>query len=349
MGPTPVLALALVALAEPGAARHERATSRRWTAGQQGPQQAVVIAFTETGTMSPTAFLEELRIQLGGRARIDEAPSLSKGLAREAPDAVLEVMRAQSAALAVSIESSTVAHGLRIYGYAREIGSVVELGRLAGEHSVDEDRTLALKVGELLDTVLSKRDSVSALVAEPKVEEPRAISLMLEIGAFIGSGSGASGASSAAGGFLAAPGVRFGAGERRLEVFALLRAPLDSVTSSSLGRVTTSETAFGIGARLLLSTDARVAFGPALDVDLRHLHAIGTAPDGRTGTADRVLPVASAGVAAGFAPAPWFELRAQGGVEVSFVEERFAVAGSTIQHYGRLRPTGQATVVLIIP
>jgi hypothetical protein len=305
-----------------------------------GPDEAPVI---ET-------FLEALKIQLAG-AEIEVAPPFASGLRGETRASLLAFMKTRGASLVVSIETDRERQELGAYAMAEVLGAVVELGRFSRTRSIDHDRALAIKVRELADVAGMVHEPVTIAAtpsasASPVIERGPPFRPLVELGTFAGASSsvprGSIGAALAAG-----IGIAFGGS--RLEPFAVLRLPLSARSSTLDGVVSTQETDLALGARFLADLGTSFCVGIAAEGGVRRLNATGTASDGRTGAAQTVIPTIATTAVGGWHWTTWLDLRAQGGIEVSPIQQQFAVAGVTIQDFGRVRATAQLSLVLTSP
>ncbi len=337
-----------------------------------GQSPSVVVVSMER-TPATSAFVENLRIQLTGVARVTsgDKPTSGDGAAKIAQ--VQAFLESTGALVAVWQERLTEPQGVVMVALAltREASDPIEVARVPVGRGIDEERVLALKVGELLHRVLSGARSEQELARALAASAPRAETLRAP--------SDSSGPPSAAsrpvarnthrfrafselGGFLhvhstalpAPPGAKFALGaayERprfRAELEAGVRAYGALDAAGSAGQVKIREHDGTLGLRLLLVREVlRLGLSTELSVNL--LRASGQTPDGRRGSLTITDYSVAFGPEARARLLPILELRALFQGQVRLTDERFALEDAPVAELSGLRSTAEVSLVFLTP
>ncbi len=308
----------------------------------------VLVFGTEDGP-APPGFVQALAIQSAGNLEVKAGGSVS-GTVGDKLRSVEQPLRAEHAIVGIWVErSSDPSRGeFVVYVASKQHDRVlVQVVRLPGKDEPETDRALALKVSEVLDRVVAASGDVTTAVAEPEPsvpEEPgpRWQPLVLVGVAAASAGNGRS--ETAIGGLLGA-GVRRTNGRFVAELTLELRPFLPVESESSTGTARLTELDAFLRAHALLS-GGPLAAGIQLATGPRILQATGTAPDGRSGDATRVVPMVHFGPEARFALGEVVSLRLAFGLDVSLRRQRFSVLGGEVADLGSIRGSGDLSAIV---
>ncbi|MBK7583443.1 MAG: hypothetical protein IPI67_25035 [Myxococcales bacterium] len=322
------------------------------------PRTKILILGSDAGP-PPEGFVEALSIQLAGSMTMERSGEV-RGSLQERLRGVGKPLTAHRASVGVWVER-TAAPGASpeflVYVVTpRQDRVLVQVVRLPGPESPETERALALKVREVLDSVVQAgRDpDVSAPLraerAHPPTSAPRP-TMTHWAPLFVGDLTGAS-----AGNALYDPqlGAALGAGARvqRASVAgeAVLTAGWASGAHSerSGGTADTSEFELGIGLRALYVSET-VAAGLDTGVWARAVRAEGTAADGRSGRSTKLVPALRAGPEVRVNVTDSVAVRTAVGLDVALVRQSFSVAGEVVSDLGRVRGVGSVGLVVALP
>jgi hypothetical protein len=313
------------------------------------------------GAEGPPAagFVEALRIQLAGLATVSTATDLRGTLAQRI-DRVGKLLDAQAALLGVWVdEAPPTADGREVHLYIasrRKNRVLVEIARLPALGGPDADRALALKVREVLDSLLTTPMGDDPVVG---LEPVRHSSSSAErdparmVGRFVVEAGGISAATLGGSGGVHT-GLTLGVGGRlslrpaSLELIATGQALSALEDHGSAGDAAASELDLGASLRVL-TRGATFAGGGRLDAAVRFVEASGSAPDGRTGSVSRVVPVIRLGPELRIELARALSLRAAIAGEVALRRQRFRIDGETVLDLGAARGFGELCLVAALP
>ncbi len=322
-----------------------------------------VLFLTSESTPEPERFVELLGIQLSRIATVEVGPAIIDGHLSEKVEMAVDEVDAREATVAVWIERGDKRKGKRIEFVLHIVGRrqgrlMVEVFRLPAREGPDLDRTLALKVGEVLDKMLVPLEPEPSVTwvdptaterlppVEPKPKlEPPGLRFLAEVGV---RGSAGLDAPEAAAGVYLAVGVRRPVADFIGEVY--VSGGIDSGANTVVpeGTVDTDEIVAAVGARLL-SPIGRLHLGAQLEVGLRFITADGVTPRGREGSESVLLPVVLGSLEARWLLRSSFVLRAAAGVEYSPDRLSLTVNSEPVVDLGRVRPVAQLAVVFLIP
>jgi hypothetical protein len=287
-----------------------------------------------------------LRIQLTGVARVDVRQATETTGVSGRVRSASELAQSEDVLLVVWTEPAVVlADGSReavLYVVGHKQGrALLEIVRVPGDEGPDVDRTLALKVRELVDEVRHNRAQAAAseLMLEPAAEPapgpvgapgwgPRVAAGGL-VGTFTGSELGQWGARLAAGAARRDGRLRL-AGSGQLDVFSEIEL------SSAAAQVELFELAPGVLAQAQLRQGA-IWLGLRAGLSLSVIDAQGQGARGR-GEASRLAPAWSAGVEVEVPLLDGIGLVAALELQARFRRQRFSVEGAEVVDLGRLRP-----------
>jgi len=322
-----------------------------------------VLVLTSESTPEPERFVELLGIQLSRIATVEVGPAMIDGHLSDKVEMAVDEADARNATVAVWIERGRQRKGDKIEFVLHIVGRrqgrlMVEVFRLPAKDGPNLDRTLALKVGEVLDKMLVP------LAPEPTVtwvdptaterlppvappHEPRrpGLTFAAEVGA---RGSAGLDAPEAAAGVYLAVGVRRPVADFLGEAYVSGGIDSGSNTATAEGTVDTDEIVAAIGARLL-SPIGRLHLGAQLELGMRLVTADGVTPRGREGSENVALAAVLGSLEARWRLRSSFELRAAAGVEYSPDRLSLTVNQAPIVDLGRVRPVVQLGVVFLVP
>jgi hypothetical protein len=328
------------------------------TALASGQHKVLVLA--ADSEEPPQGFVQELTIQLAGSMSVERGGEV-RGALRERLEAVVRPLEQHHASVGVWVERAGPAGSepeFLVYVVSSRRGRVlVEIVRLPGPESPETERALALKVREVLETVVQPgREPDVAAPIRPPVAAARKGTTAERAHArwsatFEGGVTGASAASSKDDpevGAAFAAGARFADGTLLAE--AVLGAGWSSGTHTERGRARTDTNGWeaSLSWRALHASDA-LAVGLDLAVGARVVRADGVAPDGKSGKATKVVPSLRAGPEVRVALSRSVSLRAAGGLEYALIRQTFSVGGVVTTDLGHARGTGWVGFVAALP
>ncbi len=322
-----------------------------------------VLVLISESTPEPERFVELLGIQLSRIATVEVGPAIIDGNLPDKVEMAVDEADAREATVAVWIERGGKRKGKKIEFILHIVGRrqgrlMVEVFRLPARDGPDLDRTLALKVGEVLDKMLvplEPEPSVAwvdptATERSPTVEpapkpRPAGLRFLAEVGA---RGSAGLDAPETAAGVYLAVGVRRPVADFLGEAYVSGGIDSGANTTTPEGTVDTDEIVTAVGVRLL-SPVGGVHLGAQLEVALRFVTADGITPRGRTGSESVLLPAVLGSLEARWPLRSSFELRAAAGVEYSPNRLSLTVNSEPVVDLGRVRPVVQLALVFLIP
>jgi len=313
-----------------------------------------------------SSLIEALRFQLRETTEVEVSPELlATGSAAARIRRASETMTSAQARFAVWLEAtedSDDARGFLLYVVGGRSGrAVVEVVRLpAATDGPDIDRTLALKVSEIVESALNADDLAfgAALNPAPPTAKHRSTApppigespatkgqrAELMIGGVLVSAAGNSNGQL---------GVRLGLGyvaqtgalELELCAAGQLLTPQRSPSASGYVRTTEQATAVGFGLR----NRGAIQLGATLEGGLRWLHAEGFSGREMTGTESLLVPTLRLGpeLRAALWQRGWLAFGAGG--EWMPVERKFAVGGAPVADWGRVRAAAVVSFIVSMP
>lgn len=303
----------------------------------------------------PQGFVEALRIQAAGSFSVVQSGNVS-GASLPAKLASSEgPIDEQKGSVGIWVERSGSGGDkseFLVYVVTRRHDRVlVEVVRLPGTDSPETDRALALKVREVIETVLvasDEPDVAPAMVAPPsrEAESRRArasVTPLLSaelLGASGGDGTGASVLGAVLGAGVAWNGRGFG-----VEALASGFATTGSEREVAGSRVSSHELGLEASLRGLLVAQDFSAGGFA-GFGVRRVSALGASVDGREGSAVRWVPELHVGPEVRAALGSAVDLRAALGLELALRRQRFSVLGREVSDLGSTRATAEIGVVV---
>jgi hypothetical protein len=318
--------------------------------------ERVLVLGTEPG--NPDAgFVEALRIQLSGIAVVELGETLRGSLADRIGQVDAE-LESKGALLAVWTEESprtppSEREVLLYIASRRKSRVLVDVAQLPASDGPDAARALALKVREVLDTLIaSKRaDPAIALVPQRPVAAVRSRDatrrwLLIEAGAVSSGTTGANAGVQA--GATVGIGARVRQAPLRLELVAIAQALNALEARSGSSYVRASEVDLAASLRLL-ARGAALRGGGHLEAGARLIDAEGATADGRSGEASRHVPFVRLGPELRLALGGALELRAAVGFEAALRRQRFVIDGARVLELGMLRGLGELSLLVALP
>jgi hypothetical protein len=329
----------------------------RVSSAAEEPPSVTVLAVA--GQPATAAFVESVRIQLTGIATVELGPLLS-GASRQARAAQAhELLIERGGWIAVWHERAAGRSGdtVAVLAVTRHSGSKpIEVARSTSQ-SLDGDRVLALKVGELLHQVLSAARSEVELAAElsrrapperkesPAVPKPppksplvgeRALSLE-----FLIEGDGAlrfdSHFKHPQVGVRGGLGAALRQGGRRLELLLSVRPWSELEATAANGRLTVRQLDASAALRGLTSAGP-LSLGLSLEAVAATVRGSALAGDGRRGSATKLGAALLIGpearlrlVPARLLSGPALEMRVAAMLETTLYAQRFAIEGIPVR------------------
>jgi hypothetical protein len=326
------------------------------------PPPRVLILDTETP--APEGFVDALRIQAAGVAEVEHSGKVEGSLAQKV-EGVAAPLAEREASVGVWVERLSTGEALVYIVTRRKSRVLVEVVRLPGGESPETDRALAIKVRDVLDALLSgagepsleqqmvtptpaaKPGSTPTPTPTPVPAPPPRSWFWLVQAGFVGVSAGNGSTDGQLGGAIGT-GARYRGDGWMLEGL-LAGWLLNGTDSAGAGaRVQTRELELNLGIRGLLAGDL-LAAGVHVELLTRLVTADGTAPDGRTGDAFRVVPALRAGPELRLEFAPNVALRLAIGADLALRRQRFSVTGNEIVDLGGVRGSAEAGVVIALP
>ena len=234
---------------------------------------------------------------------------------------------------------------------------LVEVVRLPGPESPETERALALKVREVIDSVMLP-GAGPELAAPLRVERPAPPvasarpSASTRWAAVMEAGFTGESAGNAA--YDPQIGAALGVGARARRAHwageVLLTAGWSNGAHSERGRarVETDELELGLALRALHASES-LAAGVDAALGARGVRADGTAADGRTGRSTKIVPTLRLGPEVRVILSQNVALRAAGGLDYALVHQSFSVAGEVVSDLGRVRGAGWVGLVAALP
>ncbi len=304
------------------------------------------------GSEARPGLIDALRIQLAGSARVGDGGRLAGQALADRVENAVKIVRKKRAVLALWVQGpvplSDRSEELVLYLVGEHRGrALVEVLQIPCGAGPEVDRTLALKTREVLDDILSGVPSES-LLEEPEsampVKAASPLGWFVDLGLAIGSQKrsnlGQWGLSLGAGGHLRiADSISLGA---RLS-FRLFPS-VDIETEQ--GRVTFHELDPGLYLIGLLHPLPFLAVGLQQGALLGFVDAEGTTPSGASGSSVELVPSLLSELMVELELRTGLVLRLGAGLEVNLRKLRFAVNDEEVANLGRIRPQGQAALVL---
>jgi len=302
------------------------------------PRQRVLV-ISGSNTPAPAGLIEALRIQLGQAAEVVSVDSPGSTSDASADEDAEQQKRAAHAAIVLWIDDTS--EPPQLYARTGTASSArLELGALSPT-SVERDRVLALKIGELLEREPGEpRGPVSAAAAGR--HRTRAF---VDMGVRVWS---AGSAAQQGAGPAVAIGPRWEWPGSVLEAHGSFVFDRDIHARAPVGEVDVETTFVGLGGRALWFATT-FGIGPYFEAGVDVLRAHGATADQRQGAQELLVPTAELGCDLRLRLAPNFELRASAGPQLSFVRERLALEGRQVLDLGWLHPSGAFSGLLIFP
>ncbi len=224
--------------------------------------------------------------------------------------------------------------------------AVIEVGQAELGKSADIDRTIALKLRNVLEGLLSRAAaSVSAAptvaATQPPVTRARWPQAIWRLGLVGAAGVGTNARAEAG------LGARFHAGGLRWEASALVAL----ATTIELGNdpaVEASEWDFGFRFTGLHAAGPRLAVGGLVEAGARRLFAQASLPNGAINQARVLVPVLWSGPEIRWSLGGRMEICAAAGVEVALQRQRFSIAGVPVADMGRVRFLSLVALVALL-
>jgi len=312
----------------------------------------------------PPRFVQELGIHLADTAEVLPGPAVSGVTLPAKVDSAVRAVDAGDATLAVWVERGGKTKGgelefvLYIVG-RREGRLLVEVFRVPAKEGPDLDRTLALKVGEVLDRALRKETQTTAAngwlapeipeTPEPLPATPEPVRQRRWLAELDGRWGGGGDAPASQSGAALAGGVRWRRDQLALEV--LLAVGFDGGLEELEdldGTVTTDEVTAAACARLLAKVGP-VWAGGGLSAGARFVDAEGTTPRGTTGSDWIAVPTVTAAADVRFPIGRSLEVRGAAGMEWSPDRVTLTVNQQPVVDLGRVRAVAEVALVFSIP
>jgi len=321
-----------------------------------------VLVLSPPAEPPPERFVELLGIQLSGIAEVTLGAALHGDNLPAKVEAAVDLADQSDATLAVwvergaSLEGSKIEFVLHVVG-RREGRLMVEVFRLPARDGPALDRTLALKVGEVLDDILTPEatpdtappGSIETWVGPVEREPPpptvtkpsESGGWMIEVGA---RGFGGIDAPNASVGAVLAGGAQFPLAGFDAEAYLALGVDSGADESTDDGAVATNELTGAAGARLLAPV-GRVSLGAQLEAGARWVDADGETPFGTTGSERVLVPSVIAALEARLPLRSNFAARAAAGIEYSPTRVALTVNQQPVVDLGRVRAVAQLSLV----
>jgi hypothetical protein len=332
------------------------------TAAAENARPRVLVFDTDAGP-APVGFVQALQIQLADRAALEPGPKVNGSLS-ERLDQASSALQAIGASVALWVERVSTGEDstqFLVHVVSRQRDRVlVQVVTLPGPESPETDRALALKVTEVLASVLDaqavdvapaivgRRQQVAPAAQEAAVQTesagPRA-GVVVEAGAL--GASAVNGDDDAQLGALAGAGARLESNALQAEAVARFGAASGMQAAGQGGTVETNEMLVGAALRLLMAGRHGSA-GVHGGGGVRIVQARGQAQDGRTGEATRTVPFVVFGPEARANVGSSIALRAGLGMEVALRRQVFAVEGAPVAELGTVRGSAEMMLVIVI-
>ena len=320
--------------------------------------RARIFVFDTDRGPAPAGFIQALKIQLADRATLGPGPRVTGSLS-ERLDQASTTLAATGASVALWVERISTGEDsteFLVHVVSRRKDRVlVQVVTLPGPESPETDRALALKVTEVLGTVLDARtaDVAPALSDRPVQAAPAVQRESAQVdwaGVFEAGALGASavnGDDDAQLGAAASAGARLEKNAFHGEAVARFGAANGMRASGQSGTVDTNEMLVA-GALRLLVAGRYGAAGAHAGAGVRVVEARGEAQDGRSGEASRAVPFVVFGPELRANVGPSIALRAGLGLEVALRRQVFAVEGAPVAELGTVRGLAEMMLVIVI-
>jgi hypothetical protein len=327
------------------------------TVSAESARPRIFVFDTDAGP-APTGFVQALQIQLADRATLGPGAKVQGSLS-ERLDQASAALQASDASVALWVERVSMGQDsteFLVHVVSRRRDRVlVQVVTLPGPESPETDRALAVKVTEVLTSVLDAQsvDLAPAIVerrepAAPAVQKrsagPRA-GVVVEAGAL--GASSFNGDDDAQLGATASAGARLSYSALQAEAVARFGAASGMQAAGQGGTVETNEMLVAGALRVLLAGRYGSVGGHA-GAGVRIVQARGEAEDGRTGEASRTVPFVAFGPEARANLSPSIALRAGLGMEVALRRQVFAVEGAPVAELGTVRGLAEMMLVIVI-
>jgi hypothetical protein len=289
------------------------------------------------------AFDQALRIQLVGEAELSTGPPLG---GETLPDRVEEAAAAvgrEDAVIGAWLESGETRGELHLFIVGRRRQrALIEVARLPADQGPDVDRTLALKVREVLDSVLaSQSERADVAGALDTVGGRGRFTVALGFFAATPSGSVDHQLGASLGAHLGLP-----LGPLMAEAAVGMRFPTDlSASRGRVGRVSIDELSPWLDLHLH-GGDGDLRVGGYAGVVLRVLMAEGVTDAGTVGTATVLAPALGLGAEGRLRLGDWLWLGLGLGGELTLHRPAFSLNRREVADVGRLRAVGQLSLVI---
>jgi hypothetical protein len=309
----------------------------------------------DTERPAPQGFVDALKIQAAGDAEI-VAGGKVEGTLTEKVASVDAPLAKEHASVGVWVETADDVH--LVYVVTRRRNRVLlEVVRLPTGDSAETDRALAIKVRDVLDTLLAgaggEPDVTTTLRPEPAERPanteptPEATAWWLLQGGFAGVTKGNGSTSDELGAALAT-GARFGARDLFFEGLAGVWLLNGTDRTSGAASVRTRELELSLSFRALVASRL-FAGGLHLDGVMRVVAAHGAGANGDTGDATSLVPLVRIGPELRWRVSRNVDLRGAGGFDLALRRQRYSVVGEEITDLGTTRASYELGVVVALP
>jgi hypothetical protein len=330
-------------------------TAVTWTRSARA-EPLVVILGTDDTPPRP-GLVEALQIQLTTSAAVKTGPHVTGSLPLKLEQATA-ALKASRATIVVWVETAeetqTEGEELVLYmvGQKRD-RALIEVARLPSSDPPSVDRALALKIREVLESVLSepppqnlarqiggRAQRQRGAPSTPKERPGPALRLLAELGIVVATDPQVGGS--------------FGVGGQVEIAPWLVEASLDGYVASDLkasgpeGRVIADERGV-VGGLHVLHALGPAAIGASLYGGARLLDLEGFSSDGRYGSAARTIPILRLAPELRVAVLERLHLCARVGLEAALTREQFTIEGAPIFHLGRARGFGNLSLLFSVP
>ncbi len=307
-------------------------------ASAASPRRVLVIGSPSDATCS--GLIEALRIQLGQAAVVVRVDPSERGQDGSTEVEAARQFRAKDVAIVLWIqEASEQSRVFALTGTAPSRRA--ELAALSAA-SPERERTVALKVGELLESESNEPKASDPALIERSRARTRAF---VELGARLWRGGTPT---QLVAGSALAIGPRWEWPSTVLEAHGAFAFDSGIHASAAVGQVDIDTVFVGLGSRLLWRAGP-LAIGPYFDAGIDVIRARGATPDKHVGASELLLPTAGAGCDARLHLAQHFELRASAGPQLYLVHERLALEGRWVLDLGWAHASGSVSGVIAFP
>ncbi len=298
------------------------------------PARVVVLGHDES---LPPAFLASLRIQLTGVGVVEEGPPLQGERLAEQVAFATELVQSEGFAMAVWLDAPAAGEPRQhvLYVVGEQGGrALVEVFELPDKEGAAADRAMALKVREVLDTILLPQESpptVAEWVGREAPKKAPSTVLLLDFSTRVSWNAGTF-----------EPGLSVQLGPRWqlpliVDAFAVLEVGPGVEVARDSGRVDTDRAGVGAGVRVSAKI-APVAVGASAAVVARLVRAEGVTPAGAKGAETVVLPTLVAAAEARWPARSGVQGRVSTGLQLAAIRQVFAVNEQPVADLGRVAP-----------